>query len=102
MMAIFAEKVAFRVKKDYFRACLDKDANFYDQNNPNEMSSRIAKEASGMQRGIGEKFGNIFMSFSSFILGYVFAFYFGWIMTLIHLAGLPVMLLVGAGMGIVA
>lgn len=64
------------------------------------MGSRIAKEVSGIQRGIGEKFGNIFMSVSSFILGYAFAFYFGWILTLILLAGLPVMLCVGALLGV--
>ena len=65
------------------------------------MASRIAKEVSAIQRGIGEKFSNIFMSISSFVLGYVFAFYFGWIMTLILLAGLPVMLCLGVGLGVV-
>lgn len=65
------------------------------------MTSRISKECSAIQRGIGEKFGNIIMSISSFILGYGFAFYLGWILTLILLGGLPLMMGVGGVLGVV-
>ena len=66
------------------------------------MSSKISKECTAIQRGIGEKFGNIVMSISSFCLGYAFAFYWGWKFTLILLACLPVMIFSGTAMGMVS
>ena len=99
-MALFAERVAFKVKLDYFKKCIEKDADYYDQNNPTEMAARISKETAAIQRGIGEKFGNIIMSVSSFFLGYAFAFYWGWKLTLILLACFPVMMCTGTVLGI--
>ena len=62
------------------------------------MASKITKECSSIQRGTGEKVGNIVMSCGGFLLGFVFAFTFGWFFTLILLATLPVLLLCGIGM----
>ena len=100
MMAMYAERVAHKVKLDYFLKCIEKDADYFDQHNPTEMAARISKETAAMQRGIGEKFGNIVMSFSSFLIGYAFAFYWGWKLTLILLGCLPIMMCVGSLLGI--
>jgi len=102
MMALYAERVAVNTKIAYFKAALEKDADFYDKNVPTVMGSRIAKEVSGIQRGIGEKFGNIFMAVASFLLSYIFAFSYGWKLTLILLGGVPVILFTGAFMGLAA
>ena len=59
-MALFAERIGFKLKLHYFKCCLEKDAAYYDEHNPTEMASRIAKEVSAMQRAIGEKFGNLY------------------------------------------
>ena len=99
-LALFAERVAFKLKIKYFEKCIEKDADYYDQNNPTEMSARISKETAAVQRAIGEKFGNIIMSVASFVLGYLFAFYWGWILTLILLACFPVMMCTGTVLGI--
>lgn len=64
------------------------------------MASRISKEVSAIQRGIGEKFGNIIMSLASFVFGYAFSFYWGWILSLILLGGLPVMICIGGALGL--
>lgn len=98
-MALFAERVAYKVKIKYFEKCIEKDADYYDQHNPTEMSARISKETAAIQRAIGEKFGNIIMSVASFLLGYIFAFYWGWILTLILLGCLPVMMCTGLILG---
>ena len=37
----------------YFEKCLEKDAPFYDQNSPTEMASKISKECSAINRGLG-------------------------------------------------
>lgn len=80
--------------------CIEKDAQYYDLNNPTEMAARIAKETAAIQRAIGEKFGNIVMSAASFFLGYAFAFYWGWKLTLILLACFPVMMCTGTVLGV--
>jgi len=40
--------VAFKTKIKYFAACLEKDAAFYDVQNPNEMVSKITTEIQAM------------------------------------------------------
>ena len=46
--ALYAERVAFKVRMEYFRRCIEKDADFYDTHNPTEMASRITKEVSAI------------------------------------------------------
>jgi hypothetical protein len=48
MLAVFAENIAFKIRIEYFKSCLEKDAAFYDDNNPTEMSSKISKEVSAI------------------------------------------------------
>lgn len=83
----------------YFSKCLDLDAAFYDRNNPTEMSAKISKEISAIQRGLGEKVGTIIMSVGNFIFGFVVGFYWGWLYTLILMAVVPIVGIAGAGMG---
>jgi ABC-type multidrug transport system fused ATPase/permease subunit len=67
----------------YFKAVLEKDSTWFDEHNPTEMASKIAKETVTIQRGSGEKVGQVVMSWSGFILGFVFAFIIGWLYTCI-------------------
>lgn len=98
MFAVFSESISFKTRVNYFQACLEKDADFYDRNNPTEMASKISKEISAIQRGTGEKVGSIIQAVAGFILGFVFAFYWGWLLSLILVGALPFMLLVGIAM----
>jgi ABC-type bacteriocin/lantibiotic exporter with double-glycine peptidase domain len=82
----------------YFAKCLDLDAAYYDEHNPNEFSSKIAKEVSAIQRGLGEKVGNTIMSVSMFFIGFALAFYYGWKFSLILCASIPFVMLSGVGM----
>ena len=98
-LSIFSIQIGTKMKIAYFDQALRKDADFYDVQNPNEMAAKISKEVGAVQRGTGEKIGNIMMSSSNFILGYFAAFYFGWKLTLILLLGLPAVMLSGVAMG---
>lgn len=62
------------------------------------MSAKISKEIAAIQRGLGEKVGNIIMSISMLILGFVVAFIWGWKLTLIMFAIVPLLGITGAGM----
>jgi hypothetical protein len=48
MLALFSESIAFKIKIAYFKASLEKDALFYDKQNPTEMASKISKETSAI------------------------------------------------------
>jgi ATP-binding cassette subfamily B (MDR/TAP) protein 1 len=61
------------------------------------MSAKIAKEIMAIQRGSGEKVGNTIMSCSMFFLGFAFAFYFGWKLTVILMGVMPVLMFMGIG-----
>ncbi len=76
------------------------DAAFFDEHNQTEMASKIAKECGAIQRGAGEKIGNVFVSLVCFFSSFGFAFIWGWELTLILLLALPV--LGGAGGGFAA
>jgi ABC-type multidrug transport system fused ATPase/permease subunit len=62
------------------------------------MSAKISKEIAAIQRGLGEKVGNIIMSLSMLILGFVIAFIWGWKLSLIMLGIVPLLGVTGAGM----
>jgi hypothetical protein len=48
MLALFSESISFKIKLEYFKKCLEKDAAFYDVQNPTEMASKISKECSSI------------------------------------------------------
>jgi ABC-type multidrug transport system fused ATPase/permease subunit len=93
--SVFSESIQYKLKIEYLKACLMKDAAFYDEQNPNEMASKINKETSAVRRGCSEKIGVVNMSIWMFLLGFVAAFYLGWLYSLILLAGLPFIACVG-------
>ena len=95
----FAENVAFRIRQEYFKSCLQKDATYFDNHNPLELVAKINKETHSIQLGIGTKTGQIYMGCFSLIFGFGFAFYWGWTYTLILLAAFPVLASTGAIMG---
>jgi ABC-type multidrug transport system fused ATPase/permease subunit len=45
---VFSQNIQHRIKILYFRACLEKDAAWFDENNPNEMSSKIGSEVAAI------------------------------------------------------
>lgn len=98
LWAIFAQRIAYKTRMVYFAKCLEMDAAFYDSNNPNEMSAKISKEISAIQRGLGEKVGNTIMSISMFFFGFAAAFYFGWKLSLILMGVMPFLMLTGIAM----
>lgn len=63
------------------------------------MASKISKEMSAFKKGTGKNLGNIGMGIFSFILGFAFSFYWGWLMNVILLAFVPIILFTSTIMG---
>lgn len=97
--AVYSERVALKLRLTYFEKALSKDAAFYDEQNPNEMASKINKEAQAIRKGTSEKMGNVTMTFACFAMGFLVAFYFGWKLSLILLGALPFILCSGVAFG---
>jgi ABC-type multidrug transport system fused ATPase/permease subunit len=99
--SMFAENIAYKTRIEYFRRCLEKDAAFYDENVPTAMASKISKETTAVQRGLGEKVATTLQHMSTFLVGYAFAFTYGWRYTCWLVVAIPVMASVGALIGAV-
>ena len=95
LLSIFAENIAYKTKISYFKAMLEKDAGFYDENSAMSVASRISKETAAIHRGLGEKVGQVVMSYSALLIGFVFAFVIGWYYSLILVASMPVIMCAG-------
>ena len=98
LYSVFAVNITHKLRIDYFRKCLQKDAAYYDEHNTNEMATNIAKQYSTIQKGTGDKFGQIIYSVIRFIFGMLVAFYWGWLMSLILLFGLPFLIGIGGAL----
>ena len=96
----FSENVVFRIKLDYFKQCLMKDADYFDKNNPLELTAKINKETAAMQNGMGNKVGAVLLACFSLIFGFGFAFWWGWLYTLILLASFPALAIAGVAMSV--
>ena len=90
---MFSENIAYRIKIEYFKAAIKKDAAYYDKQNPNEMATKISKECEAIQRGSSDKMGAIVGNIIGFVAGFAFAFYWGWEFTLILMAICPVLMI---------
>ena len=43
-LSVFAENIGHKIRVAYFKSVLEKDAAWFDENNPSEMASKISKE----------------------------------------------------------
>ena len=97
---IFADNISYNMKMSYFRAALEKDAAYYDLHNQNEVATKISKECSAVQNGLGSKVGEIIGKSIGAVLGLVIAFYYCSEFTLLLIAFLPVLVISAITYGI--
>lgn len=76
-----------------------KDAEWFDKNNPNELSSKISQEVETIARGCGDKIGIVYGSFFQFLFGIIMAFVIGWEFSLILLCFIPIIGIIGRQYG---
>ncbi|RMZ88647.1 hypothetical protein DV736_g4122, partial [Chaetothyriales sp. CBS 134916] len=71
---IFSQRLAFRLRDQYFESLLRQDQTFIDEHQAGKVSSRLNRDIQTVQSGTGEKVGMIIASFSFFITAYIVAF----------------------------
>ncbi|XP_065575125.1 ATP-dependent translocase ABCB1-like isoform X2 [Artemia franciscana] len=92
-----AENQVFRIRALFFESIIRQDVGWYDVTSTNDFASKITEDLNKIQEGIGEKIGMFLFCTVSFLARLVNAFIYGWELTLVILAPMPV-LTIGLGL----
>ena len=77
------------LKEKYFARILMQEQGWFDQNNPFEFATKVQVQLEQIELGVGEKFGTLVESASTFIAGLLLSFFASWKLTLIILCVSP-------------
>jgi len=94
-----AERQCARLRKAYVNCLLSRDQSWFDLNNAGSLPTRIQKDVSKVQDGIGSKFGLIFVPLGQFVAGLIVGFYYSPVLSLIIMICLPLLVPSAIGMG---
>ncbi|KAJ2645111.1 hypothetical protein GGF44_000176 [Coemansia sp. RSA 1694] len=85
------EKITFNVRYEVFSAMMRQDASYFDrkENGTGALTSRLATEASDVNRSISESFPAFVAGVASMIAGIGIAFSYDWRLTLVIVGTLP-------------
>ena len=71
-----------RIKKAYLESILKQESSWFDLINHTELASRVSEECSTIEKGIGQKYGQLLHSYCMVFAGLVLAFVKGWSLAL--------------------
>lgn len=97
-LVIMSERIGKKTRVAYLRAILRQEIAWFDSSiQITELSSRLSKECQAIQTALGEKMGQVQITFAMSFAGFFFAFFRGWWMSCILLFVFPVIfIMVGA------
>ncbi|CAL0334689.1 unnamed protein product [Lupinus luteus] len=97
----FGERQAARIRSLYLKTILKQDIAFFDtETNTGEVIGRMSGDTILIQDAMGEKVGKFLQLVSSFIGGFIIAYTKGWQLTIVLLACIPCLVVVGGIMSI--
>ncbi|KAF2292301.1 hypothetical protein GH714_018734 [Hevea brasiliensis] len=98
---ITGERQAARIRGLYLKTILRQDIAFFDkETNTGEVIGRMSGDTVLIQDAMGEKVGKFLQYVSTFIGGFVIAFFKGWLLTLVMLSSIPLLVVAGAAISI--
>jgi ATP-binding cassette subfamily B (MDR/TAP) protein 1 len=87
---IAGERQSIACRKEYLRSLLRQEIGWFDTINQSELATKFATDCFAFQGAIGEKVSTLIMTISMFAAGFIIAFIYGWLMTLVIACSLPV------------
>lgn len=78
---------------------MEKDAEWYDENDPTQMASKISLETEAIKKAVSDKVGKVYSGFVGFFASYTMGLLISWKFTLCLMALLPFMIILGAMLG---
>ncbi|KAE8008384.1 hypothetical protein FH972_004903 [Carpinus fangiana] len=98
---VTGERQAARIRGLYLKTILRQDVAFFDkETNTGEVVGRMSGDTVLIQDAMGEKVGKFLQLLSTFIGGFVVAFFKGWLLTLVLLSSIPLLVASGGLMSI--
>jgi len=94
--SLAATRQGARIRSLYVESLFRKDAAWYDAQDSGELTARVASDVDLMTLGMGPKVGYAVQYFSSFVTGLSIGFAYGWALTLVILAVVPILAAGGA------
>ncbi|XP_053570110.1 ATP-binding cassette sub-family B member 5 [Bombina bombina] len=91
------EVLTMRLRRMAFEAMLHQEIAWFDdkRNNTGALTTRLATDASQIQTATGSRLGLIAENVASMGLSFIIAFFFGWEMSLLLLAMIPILVATG-------
>lgn len=88
---ITGDRQAAACRKKYFATLLQQEIGWYDCSDQSTLSSSFSADTLAFQGALGEKMALMLQSTGTIIGGFIIAFIKGWLMSLVCLAGFPVL-----------
>lgn len=96
---IVANRMGNTLRKKFFANLIAQDADFYDDSEAGALTHLVVNDINLIQAGVGDKLATATQYLSTFIIGILVGFIYGWKLTLVVLAVTPVLLLAGSAFG---
>ncbi|XP_065929444.1 ATP-dependent translocase ABCB1 isoform X3 [Magallana gigas] len=91
--ATAAERQTHRIRIAFFRNIMRQEIGWFDTHDSGELNTRLTGDVNKIQMGIADKMGIFFQWMSSFIVGVIIGFVYGWKLTLVILAFGPLIMI---------
>ncbi|KAA8497019.1 Multidrug resistance protein 1B [Porphyridium purpureum] len=85
-----------RIRKKYVRGVFSQEMAYFDAHESGELTSRVAGDVGIITSGFGDKLGSFIQFYSTFLVGLIIGFAYGWKLTLVILSTTPLLVLSGA------
>ncbi|CAF0897005.1 unnamed protein product [Brachionus calyciflorus] len=97
MFGLSGENMTKRIRSQAFKAILSQEIGYFDkqENNVGTLTTRLAVEAAAVQGATGVRLGGVLMNIGNFGIGLILAFVYGWAVTLVIIAFVPLMIVSG-------
>lgn len=92
---VVGSEQAVRIKKEYYKTLLDQEIAWYDENDPNKIVTKVTTNITHIEAATGEKMSLMITTVVTSLVSIFFAFFKCWELSLIMLATLPALLIVG-------
>lgn len=92
---ITANRIGNTLRTRFFESLISQDCDFFDESEAGTLTHMAVNDIDLIQAGIGDKLATAVQYSSTFIVGIVIAFIFGWKLALILLSVVPVMAITG-------
>lgn len=96
---IAANRMGNDLRRLFFESLLGQDCDFYDDSEVGSLTHIVISDIQLIQGGIGDKLATAVQYITTFIVGIIVGFRYGWQLTLLVLGVTPVLLISGAVFG---